>query len=470
MSAASPAPSTTTSTGGRTVVVGHGMAAVALVERLVARGVGDVTVVGDERHAPYNRILLSAVLEGTHRTEALTLRSASWFADHGVDLRTGTAVTAIRRATREVELADGTRLGYDRLVLATGSAPELPPIRGLVDADGRLDERVHAFRTLDDCERLLAAVPDARSAIVVGGSLLGLQVARALGVQGLRTEVVEAGDHVLRGQVGPAAGAILARSLARLGTQVYTGARATRLVDEGLRLADGYVLDADLVVLAAGCRPRVRLARAAGIATRRGIVVDDRLTTSDPRVHALGDCAEHDGRTPGLVPPAWDQARVLADRIAGDDVRYTGHRLVARLRATGLDVAVLGEPERATGEVVTVSNPVTGTHRTLVVDGGVVVAATLVGDLSRVGVITQAYDRGTVLGAGEPGELLLPPRPSAPTVLPDDAEVCACAGVSAGRVRACASIDEVRETTRATTGCGGCLSTCQTLLPELVKG
>ena len=453
-----------------TVVVGNGMAAVALVERLVAHGTEGVTVLGEELHSAYNRILLSAVLEGTHRSEAIELRSKNWFAAHGVDLRLGTAVTAIHRDDQEVELADGTRLVYDRLVLATGSIPELPPVRGLVDAEGRLDDRVHAFRTLADCERLLTAVPDATSAIIVGGGLLGLQVARALSIRGLRAELVEVGEHVLRHQVDAQAGKILARSLERLGTAVYTGARATRLTPTGLRLDNGYELDADLVVLTAGSRPRLTLARQAGLETRRGIVVDDGLATSDPCIFAIGDCAEHAGRTPGLVPPAWEQARVLGDRLAGLSTTYTGHRTVARLRATGLDVAVLGEPETAQGDLVQVSNPVTGTHKKLVVDRGVIVAATLVGDLSRVGYITQAFDRGTVLGPTEPGELLMAPRPSTPAPLPDDAEVCACAGVSAGRIRACSSIDEVRETTRATTGCGGCLSTCQNLLSPLVKG
>lgn len=454
----------------RTVVVGNGMAAVALVERLVEHGVTDVTVLGEESCTPYNRILLSAVLEGSHRPGAISLRSASWYAAHAVDLRLGAGVVEIHRSSREVELADGERVPYDRLVLAIGSIPELPPIRGLVDSHGVMDERVHAFRTLADCDRLIAAATNASSALIVGGGLLGLQVARALGVRGMRAELVEVGDHVLRHQVDSQAGRILARSLERLGTAVYVGVRATRLTPTGLRLDNGYELDADLVVLTAGSRPRIRLASAAGLETARGIVVDDTLATSDPHVFAIGDCAEHSGRTPGLVPPAWEQARILADRSAGSQVRFTGHRTVARLRATDLDVAVLGEPETARGEIVQVSNPVTGTHKKLVVDGGVIVAATLVGDLSRVGLITQAFDQRTVLAAGEPGELLMTPRPSNPPELPDDAEVCACAGVSVGRVRACSSLEELRETTRATTGCGGCLSTCTNLLSQLVKG
>ena len=440
-------------TGRRVVVVGAGMAAARLADGLLADGLGDhhVTLIGDEHDAPYNRILLSAVLEGTHSPDALELRVPD-----GIDLRLGTRVVDVHRAAREVELADGERIGYDALVLATGSIPTLPPIRGLVRDDGTLHPRVHAFRSIDDCRRLLAALPGARRAVVVGGGLLGLQVARALSVRGLAVEVVEGGDHLLRSQVGARAGAVLRRGLERLGTTVYTGARAVRLTAEGLVLDNGYVLGTDLVVLTAGGRPSTSLARRAGLTTGRGVTVDHLLrSVDDDRIHAIGDCAERDGRTTGFVPPAWEQAAVVAAHLRGEETRYDGSRTVARLRATGLDVAVLGDPEHAEGQVVEMTNPVLDTHRKLVVRDGAIVAATLVGDLSRIGQLTQHYDRGTVLGPDEPGALLLGERTTSPATLPDDAEVCACAGVTAGRVRACGSLAELAPTTRATTGCGG---------------
>jgi assimilatory nitrate reductase electron transfer subunit len=455
----------------RIVVVGAGMAATRLAELLGSSASGGsmhpaeaddprITVLGDEPHAPYNRILLSAVLEGAHDPAALAMPVPA-----GVDLRLGARVVEIHREEREVELADRSRVGYDRLVLATGSIPTLPPIRGLVRVDGRLDERVHAFRTLDDCHRLGAALPTARRAVVVGGGLLGLQVARALSIRGVATEVVEGGDHLLRSQVDAKAGAMLARDLRRLGTDVYTGARAIRLTAEGLVLDNGYTLDADLVVLTAGGRPSTALARRAGLDVRRGVVVDHHLRTSDPHIHAIGDCAQRGTQVTGFVPPAWEQAGLLARLLRGEEVEYTGARTVARLRATDLDVAVLGDPERADGQVVEMSNPVTGSHRKLVVRDGVIVAATLVGDLSRVGLITQHYDRATVLGTHEPGDLLMGERPGAPPArLADDVEVCACAGVSAGAIRACSSLDDVRSSTRATSGCGGCADAVRSLL------
>lgn len=469
----------------RLVVVGSGMAATRLVEELAARGAParmEITVLGDEETAPYNRILLSAVLEGTHRPEALTLRNEQWYADNGVDLRLGARVLGVDRERKDVMLVDGTLVEYDVLVLATGSIPSLPPIRGLVRMDGSLHEAVHAFRSLADCRRLLSALPYSRRAVVVGGGLLGLQVARALGVRGIETEVVEGADHLLHQQLSAPAARILARDLKRLGVAVYTGARAVRLVEgatgPALRLDNGFTLDTDLVVLTAGGRPSTALARGAGLEVRRGIVVDDRLASvTDPSVHALGDCVEHDGRTTGFVPPAWEQAGILAGILCDEAVKYDGARIVARLRATDLDVAVLGDAEAelaAGGEVVEVANPVSGSHRRLVVRDGRIVAATLVGDLSRVGLITQHFDRQTVLGPHEPGDLLLPERPPGSkgnVVLPDDAEVCACAGVTAGRIRACSSLEQVRDTTRATTGCGGCASTVRQLLssrPALV--
>jgi NAD(P)H-nitrite reductase large subunit len=448
----------------RVVVVGGGMAAVRLAEQLVGADV-ELTILADETHPPYNRILLSAVLEGTHPASALTLRSSQWYADEGIDLRLGTRVLEIDRDASEVVLVDGERVAFDRLVLACGSIPTLPPIRGLVRRDGTLDPRVHPFRSLDDCRRLEGSLRGARRAVVVGGGLLGLQVARALAVRGVLTEVVEGADHLLHAHLGAPAGRVLARDLRRLGTEVYTGARAVRLTGEGLVLDNGAVLATDLVVLTAGGRPSTALARRAGLMVGRGVVVDGTLASvTDDRIHAIGDCAEHRRRTTGNVAPAWEQAEVLARVVRGQAAAYDGTRSVARLRATGLDVAVLGDPRAAEGEVVEVTNPVTGTHRRLVVHGGRVVAAELVGDLSRVGLITQLYDRGTILGPDEPGQLLLPEPAGARVPLPDEAEVCACAGVTAGAVRGCASVAECVDRTRATTGCGGCADVVRRLV------
>jgi len=452
----------------RLVVVGNGMAAIRLVEELVrADAPWQVTVIGDEPGPAYNRILLSALLEGSHPAQELRLRDEGWYAGNGVELLSGTRVVRIDRDARVVWLADGRPVPYDRLVLATGSVAVLPPIRGLVTSGGDLSPKVHAFRSMADCLGLMRALPPARRAVVVGGGLLGLQVARALGVRGLEVDLVEAAPHLLASHLGEPAGRVLRRSVEELGCEVYPQTRAVRLTDEGLVLDTGFLLRADLFVLTAGARPATSLARAAGLFVRRGVVVDDTLTTvTDRRVHGIGDCAEYRGRTSGFVSPAWDQAVVLAARLCGGLTLYEGSRVVARLRASDLEVAVLGDPEAAAGDAVEVSNPITGCYRKLVVRDGVVVAAVLLGDLSRIGLLTQLYDRRTVLAEGEPGQLLLGARPrgEGSVRLPDDVEVCACAGVSAGRIRACAGLAEVVAGTRATTGCGGCAGTVRELL------
>ena len=403
------------------------------------------------------------MLEGTHSPDALTLRSREWYAERGVDLRLGSRVLEIDRAAAEVVLVDGSRLGYERLVLATGSIPTLPPIRGLVRLDGRLHEAVHAFRSLDDCRRLDAAVPGARRAVVVGGGLLGLQVARALSIRGVVTEIVEGGEHLLRSQVGAAAGRIIARDLRRLGTQVYTGARAVRFADEGLTLDNGYTLETDLVVLTAGGRPSAALARAAGLDVRRGVVVDENLTTSDPRIHAVGDCAQRGDRTTGFVAPAWEQAEVLAAPW------QAGRRRTSEAASSpGCAPPTSTSPSSATPRPPRARWSRSQPRRRLAPQArrrdSRIVAATLVGDLSRIGLITQLYDRQTRLAPHEPGDLLLGERPDTPLVLGNEAEVCACAGVTAGAIRACSSLEDVRDTTRATTGCGGCALTVRHLL------
>ena len=460
----------------RVVVVGNGMAGARLVEELLARSDQsgadlDVTVVGDEPGPAYNRILLSAVLEGTHPESQIALQDWRSLEERGVALLTGNRVAEVDRAAREVVLEGGRRLPYDRLVLATGSIPTLPPIRGIVTPEGRLHPMVHAFRSLADCRRLDEAASQGGRAVVVGGGLLGLQVARALHVRGLEVDLVEGTSHLLSSQVGERAGAVIARSMRRLGTEVYTHTRAVRLTGEGLRLDNGYTLPADLVVLTAGGRPATAIAKRAGLFVRRGVVVDGQLrSVTDERIHAIGDCAEHAGRTAGFVAPAWEQAGILAEVLTGGKAEYDGSRVVARLRATDLDVAVLGDPEHTDGEVVEVANPITGTYRKLVVRGGVIEAAVMVGDLSRVGLITQLFDRRTVLGPDEPGLLLMADAPVATAPLPDEAEVCACAGVTAGRLRRCVDLPTAVAETRATTGCGGCAQTVKELVGTAVGG
>jgi assimilatory nitrate reductase electron transfer subunit len=475
----------------RVVVVGAGMAAGRLVEDLVRVGASaslDLTLVGAEPAPPYNRILLSSVLAGRHRLAEVGLRPRQWYAEVGVRLVTGLRVEAVDRAVDRaglLRLADGSRLPYDRLVLATGASPVLPALRGAVDAAGRLHPAVLTLRNHDDCDRLLSLLPTAAHAVVVGGGLLGLEAARALVEQGLRVDVVHAGAHLLHDHLGEPAGAALRRLVERLGIGVHTGLPAVGVQAEGdrlagVRLADGFTLETDLVVLACGVRPSVRLARTAGLAVATGVVVDDQLRCADaatlapvPQVFALGDCAEHRGRVTGHVWPAWQQAGVLAGVLTGQPARYAGDHPVVRLRAAGLDVAAVGDTAAAGADIsaVEVANPLRGSYKRLVLRGRRLVGGVLVGDVGSAAALTAALDRpelpvdragllrGTTIGG---------PAGPGPADLPDSASVCVCNAVTAGTIRAAArpgfGLAEVAAATRATTGCGTCRDTVTALI------
>ena len=298
----------------RVVVIGAGLAGVRLARRLGELGVSAV-LVGDEEHTPYNRVLLAEVLAGRYAPEVIALPTPE-------RLTRGRAVR-IDRAERQVHFADGSVIAYDTLVLATGSNPVLPPLRGLFGPDRHeLPEGVHAFRTMDDCLGLSEAVRQDTRAVVIGGGLLGVSAARALAERGAQVVLAQQGERLMERQLDPSASRLVLRHLKDLGVEVHTESRVRgmRCVDGAVRsveMADGYALDADLVVLACGVHPRVGLAQDAGLAVHKGVIVDDELRTSDPHIRAIGDCAQHDGNVYGLAAPALEQADVLAELLAG---------------------------------------------------------------------------------------------------------------------------------------------------------
>lgn len=478
----------------RVVVVGYGMAGVRVVEELLARdplGRLHLTVIGEEPSSSYNRVLLSSVLAGGHDPDGIALRSAASLRQAGVTVHTGVRATRLDRDRRVVQcLPTGDTLGelqvgYDTLVLATGSTASVPPIHGIATETG-LAPDVFVFRTLADCDGIASAAATARRAVVVGGGLLGLEAARGLAGRGLEVDVLHLGPHLMDAQLDAPAARVLGRRLAELGVRVHTGLTAAGVLTRrdrvrGVRLTDGTDLPTDLVVLACGVRPRVDLARSADLAVNRGVVVDDTLASvDDPAVHAIGECAEHRGVVYGLVAPGWEQAAVLADRLTGAraDATYTGSRVITRLKASGVDLAALGEthadadaaPEGT--EVLQFSDPARSTYKKVVVRDGRLVGAILLGDVGTVGTLTTAFDRGTPLPADRLhllfaglGTAALPD----PADLPDDARVCHCNAVDAGAIRACAArgvrdVAGVTAATRATTGCGTCVPTVRGVL------
>ncbi|GAA3395868.1 FAD-dependent oxidoreductase [Streptomyces roseoviridis] len=371
------------------MVVGGGTAGARLAQRL------PVTLLGEEPHAPYNRLLLADVLAGRYGPEVIALPEAREPA------RLGVRAVRIDRAARTVECADGSLVPYDRLVLATGSAPVLPPLRGLRGAE--LPSGVHPFRTLDDCLALRGLVRPGVRAVVIGGGLLGVSAARALAALGAEVMLTQQGERLMERQLDEHSSALLRSHMEALGVEVHTECRVSGLRQEGgavtaVELADGFVLDAQVVVLACGVRPRVALAREAGLDVRTGVVVDDELRTSDPYIHAIGDCAEHDGRVYGLAGPALDQADVLADVLAapGAGPRYTGTRALTRLTLSGaesLDLAVFGETTAAPGDdVVQLTDATRRAYRKVVVRGDRLVGGVLFGDLAAVGTLARAWE------------------------------------------------------------------------------
>ncbi|MFI0810278.1 NAD(P)/FAD-dependent oxidoreductase [Streptomyces echinatus] len=378
----------------RVVVIGAGLAGVRLARRLGELGV-PALLVGEEEHAPYNRVLLAEVLAGRYAPEVITLPPPA-------GLRR-TLITGIDRAACTVTCADGTPIGYGTLVLATGSNPVLPPLRGLFGPDRRLPEGVHAFRTMDDCLRLAKAVRPGVRAVVIGGGLLGVSAARALAVRGAQVVLAQQAERLMERQLDPDASRLVLRHLTGLGVEVHTECRVRDVRCAGgavrsVELADGYALDADLVVLTCGVRPRTGLAEQAGLAVRKGVLVDDELRTSDPRIHAVGDCAQHDGTVYGLAAPALEQADALAGLLAGDPrSRYRGTRSLTRLTLTGsdapFDLAAFGETEPRPGDdVVRLADATRGTYRKVVVRDDRLVGGVLVGELGTVGTLARAWE------------------------------------------------------------------------------
>ena len=451
------------------VVIGGGIAGQAVCEAVRARDPHvPLTLVCGEDHLPYDRVRLGQLLGDDPSVEALRLRPDAWYEDARVNALTGTRVASIDPEAPTATLEDGTVLHADRLVLCTGSDALVPPIEGR-DVPG-----VCVFRDPADCEQILEAAANARHAAVIGGGLLGLEAAYALARRDVPTSVVHLVGRLMERQLDAPAAALLAPAIAGLGVDVrLEHATSAVLAGEdgrvaGLRFADDTVLDCDLVVVAVGIRPHVGLARDAGLEVQRGIVVDDGLRTSHPKVLAVGECAEHRGVVHGIVAPIQDQAKVAAATLTGGDAAYTGSVPTAKLKVMGVDLVTAGAAE---GErEVVVADAAAGTYRKLVVDAeDRVVGAVLLGDARGAELLTDAVRTGRV--AEDPLALLHEASQATAAELPDSAQVCNCNGVCKGaiveaiRSEGLGSTQEVVNVTRAGAGCGS----CKPVVAELLK-
>jgi nitrite reductase (NADH) large subunit len=363
------------------VVIGNGMAAARLIEELSARALGRyaLAVVGEEPRLAYNRILLSSLLAKEIALADIELKPARWWRERGVTLRYGCAASAVDTEKRAVTLADGRSLPYSKLVFATGSDPLKLPISG-IELPGVL-----TFRDIRDVDAMTAIAAPGRRIAVIGGGLLGIEAAHGLAKRGAQVTLVHLMDRLMERQLDPRAAAMLKRAIENKGVEIVLNAETSRIFGthrvEGIELKDGRTIAADLVILAAGIRPKAGLAAVAGIRVNRGIVVDDRLETSIAGIHAIGECAEFAGQCYGLVEPAYEQARVLADHLAGGAARYQGSVLATNLKVSGVNVFSAGNfiGGRDFEEIV-LSDPGLDLYKKLVIAGGKLAGAVLYGD------------------------------------------------------------------------------------------
>jgi nitrite reductase (NADH) large subunit len=461
------------------VVIGNGMAGCRAVEELLARDPMRyrVTIFGAEPRVNYNRIMLSPVLAGEKSFDDIVINDADWYAANGISLIAGDPVIAIDRAAKTVTTRGGVSESYDKLLIATGSDPFIIPVPGK-DLPG-----VIAFRDMDDVGTMLSAAEKGGSAVVIGGGLLGLEAAHGLSLRGMNVTVIHLMPTLMERQLDEAAGWLLKQALEARGQTILTGADTAEIVGddkvEGVKLKDGTLIPADLVVMAVGIRPSVALARDAGLAVGRGIQVDDHMVTSDPDILAVGECVEHDGQVYGLVAPLWDMRRSLADGLVEKPSGYRGSVTSTKLKVSGIDVFSAGDFSGGDDcEDIVLRDAARGIYKRVVLKDDRIVGAVLYGDtadgswyfdllrkqedvarLRDVLIFGQAFASGG--GQADPR--------AAVAALSADAEICGCNGVSKGQVISCIakgahSLDAVRATCKASASCGSCTGLVENLL------
>ncbi|WP_424034085.1 nitrite reductase large subunit NirB [Methylocella sp.] len=467
----------------RLVVIGNGMAGMRTVEELLKHEAGRryrITVFGAEPHVNYNRIMLSSVLAGDKSVDEIIINSREWYDDNDIRLFVGDAVTAIDREAKTVTAASGLSVPYDRLLIATGSRPVAPPIPGL-GLPG-----VCAFRDIADVDKMLAAARTHKRAVVIGGGLLGLEAAWGLKQRGMSVGLVHLMPTLMERQLDAAAGQLLQRDLDRRGIAFFTDGQTEEILGveraEGVQLADGRSIPADLVVLAIGIRPNIDLARATGLEVNRGIAVFDDMRTSDPDIFAVGECVEHRGQVFGLVAPLWDQAKVCAAQLAGDETAaFASQALSTSLKITGVDVFSAGALMAAdeSDDEITLRDDSRGLYKKIVLRDGKLVGAVLYGevadgqwylqlmrDKADVGGLRERLVFGRAFAEAGRGE----PAGTDFAAMPDDAQICGCNGIAKGAIvgairdKKLSSLSEVRAHTKASASCGQCTGLVEGLL------
>ncbi|MGL4281705.1 MAG: nitrite reductase large subunit NirB, partial [Albidovulum sp.] len=453
----------------RLVIIGAGMASGRMLEHLLEAAPGryDITLFNAEPRGNYNRIMLSPVLSGEKTFGEIVTHDSAWYAAHGIACRFGEHVTKIDRDRKVVISAKG-ETPYDRLVIATGSAPFISPVAGK-DLPG-----VVSYRDLEDTDAMIAAAKPGANAVVIGGGLLGLEAAAGMASRGAKVTVIHLMGHLMERQLDPAAGYLLQKDLERKGITVHCKGATKAILGhdrvEAVLLEDGTIYSADLVCMAVGIRPETRLATDAHLEVARGIVVDDQLRTSDASVFAIGECVEHNKQLFGLVAPLYDQAKILARTLAGEAATFQPVQTATKLKVTGVDLFSAGDFAEGPGrEDIVFRDPGRGIYKRLILEGEKLIGAVMYGDTADgswfFGLIKDATDvtamRDTLIfGPAFAGGSKADPM-AAVAALPPEAEICGCNGVCKGRIieaigGGATTLDAVRATTKASSSCGTC--------------
>jgi nitrite reductase (NADH) large subunit len=467
------------------VVVGNGMAGIRAVEELfkLQADLYEITVIGDEPHPNYNRILLSPVLAGEQQLGDIVLNPLGWYSEHGIKLITGEKVVQIHRQQRWVKTDIGTTAHYDRLLLATGSKPFMLPVPG-IDATG-----VISYRDIADTNAMIEATNQYSQAVVIGGGLLGLEAANGLSMRGMKVTVVHVMPWLLERQLDQHAADLLKASLVKRGLNFEMNAKTTQIVADAtgrvsaVELSDGRQLPCQLVVMAVGIRPNVQLAQDAGLHIDRGIVVNDTMQTFDPRIYAVGECVSHRGQTYGLVAPLFDMSKVVANHLAQMGIaRYTGSVTSTKLKVTGIDVFSAGQfTGGAECEEIILADPTApngGVYKKLVISNNRLVGACLYGDtvdgawyfklIRNQQPITEIRDR-LMFGQSNLGDTGHQGQTQA-VGMSDETEVCGCNGICKGAIvkaikeKGLFTLDEVKKQTKASSSCGSCTGLVEQIL------
>lgn len=464
------------------VVVGNGMAAMAAVEAIL-KITSDIsiTMFTDEPQSAYNRILLSEVLSGKTPFEKTTLNPRKWYAEHGIDLHLETPVVAIDPAKKIVTDAKGVVTTYDKVILATGGSPTVPPILG------RDKENVFVFRTIADTEKIIAAARKNERATIVGGGLLGLEAARALIDYGVLVTVVHLADRLMEQQLDVTGASLLKREMERMGIRILLNTTAEEILGDvhvaGVRLRTEEILPSEMVLLCTGSRPNLTLAAKAGLKIKAGLIVDDRMETSVPGIFAVGDVIEHRGKTYGLVAPLRDQCEVVADSIVGKgERRYFGTVSATTLKVAGISLISAGDfiGGISTEEMVFIDSK-RGMYKKCVIRQNRLKGFILLGDTQHGPRLFKTLQKGeafsaaraALFGNGTGGDKAAAELASEAFYLQDTDLVCTCNNVTKGQIvavvqeKGLTSRGEVADQTKATTGCGSCAQTVDDLLAEL---